>query len=219
MFDPTPLFSLRRLLVVGAVVVGATASAAGAVVPNPDGDPLPASAPLVTRPPDVQDAATAAALQTTPAGLKADGLRWQGIAKVYQGMQAAPDVVERYAATHQSGGRLAVPSTAASAPSRPPDITDTASTVGASAPDVFERYARVHADDPSSSTPSVSRPPDVADAALAVRYAPTASVQPNGFDWSDWAIGIGSGLGLALILGAAVLMGRQLRHRDHVQTA
>jgi hypothetical protein len=87
-------------------------------------------------------------------------------------MQAAPDVVERYVATHQFGGRLAVPSVSASA----------------------------------------TRPPDVSDTALAIRYGSTTSVQSNGFDWNDWAIGIGSGLGLALILGAAVLMGRQLRH-------
>jgi hypothetical protein len=168
----------RRLLVLGAVVAGLTASAAMAVpvVDPQDGGTADVAAP-VSRPPDIQDAA-AALHAPTAAGLKADGLRWQGIAQAYQGLQATPDVVERYAATHEFGGRLAVPSIASSA---------------------------------------ASRPPDVADTALAVRYGETTTVQANGFDWSDWAIGIGSGLGLALILGAAVLMGRQLRHP--VQTA
>jgi hypothetical protein len=78
---------------------------------------------------------------------------------------------------------------------------------------MVERYAAVHAQDVSSSSAGATRPPDVSDTALAVRYGSTASVsQSNGFDWNDWAIGIGSGLGLALILGAALLMGRQLRH-------
>jgi len=183
MTNPTPLIRLKHLLVVGAVVAGATASTAGAFIPQPDGDSVPASVQLV-RPPDVQDAAAAVAAsqQTTAAGLKADGMRLQGIARVYAQLgaaktQAAPDVVERYVATHQLGGSLAV-----------------------------------------KSTSEATRPPDVADTALVVRYAPTASVDSNGFDWNDWAIGIGSGLGLAFILGAALLMGRQLR-RHPMQTA
>ena len=175
----TYLTRCGKLLGLCAVVAGVTASAAMAVpVLDPQDTGTAAATAPVSRPPDVQDTATAM-YAPTAAGLKADGLRLQAIAKVYQSQQAAPDVVERYAATHQAGGPLAVP----------------------------------------SSSASVSRPPDVSDTALAVRYAPTASVQSNGFDWSDWAIGIGSGLGLALVLGAAVLMGRQLRHRDHVQTA
>jgi hypothetical protein len=183
MLNPTPLIRLKHLLVVGAVVAGATASTAGAFIPQPEGNSVPRGVQLVSRPPDVQDAAAAVAAtqQTTAAGLKADGMRLQGIAKVYAQLdaaktQAAPDVVERYVATHQLGG-LAV-----------------------------------------QSTSEATRPPDVTDTALAVRYAPTASVDSNGFDWNDWAIGIGSGLGLAFILGAALLMGRQLR-RHPVQAA
>ena len=64
-----------------------------------------------------------AAQHTTPAGLKADGLRLQGIAQVYQQKQAVPDVVERYAATHSGGGRLVVPQSVAP---RPPDVSDAA---------------------------------------------------------------------------------------------
>jgi hypothetical protein len=172
-----PLTRLGKLLALGAVVAGVGASAAMAIpVLDPQDTGTATAAVPVSRPPDVQD--TAKALYApTAAGLKADGLRLQGIAQAYQGQRAAPDVVERYVATHPSGVRLAMPSTSA----------------------------------------SPTRPPDVADTALAVQYAPTAIVQSNGFDWTDWAIGIGSGLALALILGAGVLMARQLRHP--VQTA
>jgi hypothetical protein len=183
-----PLNRFGRLVVLGAVVAGVTASAAVAipVVDPQDTGTTNLSAPA-SRPPDIQDAMTArhaaaaklnsgsTALHTTPAGLKADGLRWQGIAQVYQQKQAVPDVVERYAATHSGGGRLVVPESLA------------------------------------------PRPPDVSDAALAARYGSTATNQSSGFDWNDWAIGIGTGIGLALLLGAAFLMGRQLRHP--VQTA
>jgi hypothetical protein len=172
-----PLTRFGRLVALGAVVAGVTASAAVAIpiVDPQDGGTATVATP-VSRPPDVQDAATAVSAPTA-AGLKADGLRWQGIAKAYGQQQAPPDVVERYAAKYDVGGRLVLPSTAASA----------------------------------------TRPPDVSDTALAVRYGSASTVGSDGFDWSDWAIGIGSGLGLALLLGAAVLMGRQLRHR--VQTA
>lgn len=183
-----PLNRFGRLLVLGAVVAGVTASAAVAIpVVDPQDTGTANLAAPVSRPPDVQDAMTArhaaaaslssdsAALHTTPAGLKADGLRWQGIAQVYQQKQAVPDVVERYAATHATDAGLSAPASI------------------------------------------VSRPPDVSDAALAVRYGSTATAGSNGFDWNDWAIGIGTGIGLALLLGAAFLMGRQLRHP--VQTA
>jgi hypothetical protein len=167
-----PLTRFGQLVALGAVVAGVGASAAMAIpVYEPQDTGSATAAVPVSRPPDVQDTATAL-YAPTAAGLAADGMRLQGIAQAYQGQQAAPDVVERYAATHQFGGRLVVPSASA----------------------------------------SPTRPPDVADTALAVRYAPTASVQSSGFDWTDWAIGIGSGLGLALILGAGVLMARQLRH-------
>ena len=183
-----PLNRFGRVLVLGAVVAGVTASAAVAIpVVDPQDNGTANLATPVSRPPDVQDAMTArhaaaatlnsdsAAQHTTPAGLKADGLRWQGIAQVYQQKQAVPDVVERYAATHSGGGRLVVPQSLA------------------------------------------PRPPDVSDAALAARYGSTATAESSGFDWNDWAIGIGTGIGLALLLGAAFLMGRQLRHP--VQTA
>jgi hypothetical protein len=53
---------------------------------------------------------------------------------------------------------------------------------------------------------------DAAEAARAVSIS-----QSTGFDWGDWGIGIGSGMGFALFLGAALVTGRQRRHR--MQTA
>jgi hypothetical protein len=101
--------------------------------------------------------------------------------------------------------------------SRPPDVRDAASATTVAEADAFERYAAAHpfGTGLSSVSASASRPPDVDDTALAVRYGSVGSTT-NGFDWSDWAIGIGSGIGLALFLGGGLLMGRQLRHR--VQT-
>ncbi len=171
-----PLTSFGKLLVLGAVVAGVTASAAMAIpVVDPQDSGTAITAAPVSRPPDVQDAATAQNAPTA-AGLRADGQRLQGIAQAYGQLKAAPDVVERYAATHSSGSGLS-----------------------------------------PAPTASATRPPDVSDTALAVRYGSTSTVKSDGFDWNDWAIGIGSGLGLALLLGAALLMGRQLRHP--VQTA
>jgi hypothetical protein len=149
MTNSTSLSWLRRLLVLGVVVAGVTASTAGAV----------------GRPPDVQDTATA----------------------VLAGQISPPDVRDAALAT---------------------------TTV----PDAFERYAAAHPYglDPSLGTAARSRPPDVADAALAVQYGPS-ELTSSGFHWDDWAIGIGSGMGLALLLGGFFLMSRQLRHR--IQTA
>jgi hypothetical protein len=82
--------------------------------------------------------------------------------------------------------------------------------------DVFERYATAHpygtgVSQVTSST-FASRPPDVSDAAQAVRYGVSVD-QSSGFDWGDWAIGIGSGMGLILILGSGLVMAQQRRHR------
>jgi hypothetical protein len=130
MGSSTYLKWFRRLLILGAVVAGFTASAAGArldpgtppdvsdvafrlsVAPATDVARPPdvqdavgqastatadvferyasahpygfaeTSSQIVSTPPDVQDAASA--LHGTAQGLKADGLRWQGIAQAYQ---------------------------------------------------------------------------------------------------------------------------------------
>ena len=195
MYSSTYLNWFRRLLILGAAVAGLTASAAGAGINSrpPDvsdvASGLAMTSTSVSRPPDVRDAATslstaipdalgryvtahpygydsssselvssppdvqdaAAALHTTPEGLKADGLRWQGIAQVYQQQQSA------------------------AAPALRPD--DRAGPLGVGEP---------------TSVPASGG---------------------SGFDWSDWAIGIGTGLGLALLLGVGLMVGRQQRNR------
>jgi hypothetical protein len=101
----------------------------------------------------------------------------------------------------------------------PPDVRDVAATT-LSVPDVLERYATAHPYGAGLSSPTTStlavRPPDVRDAAEAARFVPVA--QPSsGFDWNDWAIGIGSGMGIALLLAGGLAAGLQRRHR--MQTA
>ncbi len=208
MKSSTYLTWLRRLIVLGAVVAGTVASTAGAVV---------------SRPPDVQDAA--AALHFTSAGLKADGLRLQGIAQVYKQVQSVsvPDVFERYATAHPYGSGLSSASTSTPV-SRPPDVGDAANAAQSTIVDRIIAQERGRQADvglfslglasPTSST-LVSRPPDVSDAAQAAGRVSFS--QSTGFDWGDYAIGIGSGIGLALILAAGLGMSLQRRHR--MQTA
>ena len=69
-------------------------------------------------------------------------------------------------------------------------------------PDVFERYASAH---PYGNGVSVSSTIE-------------SSSTSDGFNWSDWGIGIGMGAAIALLLGAGLIMGRQLKHRG-MQTA
>jgi hypothetical protein len=64
---------------------------------------------------------------------------------------------------------------------------------------------------PTSSTPVV-RPHDAVDSARAAQ-ARSVDQSSSGFDWGDYAIGIGSGMGLILILGSCLVVGRQRRHR------
>jgi hypothetical protein len=157
---------------------------AGAVVP---------AAGAVTRPPDVQH-----------------GLRLQGIAPAYQQLEsAAPDVFERYAATHPFGAGLSQ----IDAVSRPPDVRDVALGTSVAVPDVFERYAATHPNGSGLSTDAVSRPPDIADRALTVRNE-SKSQSASGFNWGDWAIGIGSGMGIVLLLGTGLVTSRQVRQRE-----
>ena len=228
----------RRLLILGAVVAtGAFASTAGAM--PQDAATTNSATTEVVRPPDVQDSATS--LYSTQAGLKADGLRLQGMAQVYRDLKATPDVFERYAAAHPFGQELSA--TSDLGVSRPPDVSDVAARASASTADVFERYAAAHpygqglsgttdtgitrppdvqdvassVGSSSSSETIISRPPDVQDAALAAQYSSTTG-QSDSFSWNDWGVGIGTGMGvLLLLLGIGFAMSRQ--HRHGVQTA
>ncbi|HZT46230.1 MAG TPA: hypothetical protein VFA24_08635 [Gaiellaceae bacterium] len=106
----------------------------------------------------------------------------------------------------------------ASAVGRPPDVQDAASATLAaqvSPPDVRDAALR-NGLRLSSVEAGVSRPPDISDAALSVQYG-SLPTSDTGFSWTDWAIGIGSGIGLALLLGGCALTSRQLRRR--IQTA
>jgi hypothetical protein len=191
MHTSTTLIRFRRLLVVSAVL-------AGAIVP---------AAAAIDRPPDVQDTAGAALVaQLSPPDVRDAALRTQN---------AAPDVLERYAASHPFGTALLSANFEAT---RPPDVRDAAAGSSVIVPDVIERYASAH---PYGGgllqQVSVPRPPDVTDAALTAQYGSgSISGSTSGFNWGDWAIGIGSGIGMALILGAG-LASRQVRQR--VRTA
>ena len=118
---------------------------------------------------------------------------------------------------------------------RPPDVRDASTAAKLVAPDAIERYAAAH---PygiglvTAATP-VGRPPDVQDAAGVAsgqghRSTPiTASLQSSasavragtagGFDWSDYGVGIGTGIGLVLLLAGGVAGFR--RRQESVQTA
>jgi hypothetical protein len=170
------LIWFRRLVVLGAVVAGVTASSAAAV-------------PML----DPQDTpATPATGHTTPLGLRADGLRWQAIAKAYQQSRQAPvpDVLERYAAAHPYGQGA---------------FARTLAT---------ERIVDDSFHDP---TPIVTPAGDrIVDDYF--RDAPTA-VAPNsggnGLDWGDFGIGAGVMLGLALLVSGLGLGAVAMRHRAH----
>ena len=130
--------------------------------------------------------------------------------------------------------------------SRPPDVSDVAARLSpttalglkadglryqaiaqaygesgkVAAPDAFERYASAHPYGlgvPSGTEAAVSRPPDVADAAFTAAQGGGSVIETSWFDWTDWAIGIGTGLGLVLLLGIGFVMSRQMRH--HPQPA
>ena len=192
MHTSTTLTRFRRLLVVGAVV-------AGAIVP---------AAAAVGRPPDVQDAASSNLIaQLSPPDVRDAALQTQ---------TAAPDVLERYAASHPFA---TAPLSANVEATRPPDIRDATAGSAVTIPDVIERYASAHPYASGlSQHVSVPRPPDVTDAALTAQYSsPSISGSTSGFNWGDWAIGIGSGIGMALLLGAGLITSRQLRQR--VRTA
>jgi hypothetical protein len=136
---------------------------------------------------------------------------------------------------------------AAGAVGRPPDVSDAASSLAGSyissppdvrdaakhlaVPDAFERYAASHSYGRGVSPPQQVGIPFYTPKMLAAHFSrearlyqprpsvPAVSDTPvaSGFDWSAWAIGLGSGIGLILALGGGLAMGRQWRHR--VQTA
>jgi hypothetical protein len=162
----------------------------GAVIAGTTGS----AAAAVGRPPDVRDAATVPA--------------------------AAPDVFERYALAHPYGSGLSTREV------QPPDIRDTAAAIAEPSPvdRIVAQERGRHGDvgllgpGPSTAQSSavVVRPPDVSDAAESAATASTG--RGDGFDWADYAIGIGSGIGFSLLLAGALGAGWQQR-RGRMQTA
>jgi hypothetical protein len=228
MYSSTYLNWFRRLLILGAVVAGLTASAAGAGIDSrpPDVSDVASGlfatpATIVSRPPDVQDAATSVSA-------------------------SAPDVFERYAAAHPYGFDV----TSSESVSRPPDITDTLLAATAVSPTesgqgpayslgpaLLEYQQGTGFFAPKNTTPeglkadglrwqgiaqaykqqSDSTPalrPDDRAGPLGVGEPTSAPVSSGpSFDWNDYAIGIGTGIGVALLLGVGLVVGRQYRHR------
>jgi hypothetical protein len=122
---------------------------------------------------------------------------------------AVPDVLERYAATHPFGTN-ALKSTQA---------TDR----------IVDDYFRdpSHPNRTAVSSPQQGGMPFYTPKMLAAHlnredrlYQPRSPVSAasetlvsDGFNWSDWAIGLGSGIALILALGGGLTIGRQRRHR------
>jgi len=192
----TYLRRFSRLLILGAAIAGATAAMAGAV----------------GRPPDVRDAANANATATVP-----DVFERYAAAHPYR--SSPPDVFERYAAAHPYGSGLSTPDV------EPPDIRDNAAAIAEPSPvdRIIAQESARHGDlavfGPGpfmvQSSSAVTRPPDVRDAAEAAETV--SASQGDGFDWGDYAIGIGSGIGLSLLLAGA--LGAGLQRRGRMQTA
>jgi hypothetical protein len=127
MYSSTYLSWFRRLLILGAVVAGLTASAAGARLDPGDGASAVSAnqASSVSRPPDVSDAASAvsanqASFVSRPPDVQDAA---DSVSAVY------PDVFERYAAAHPYGVDLASTELLAS----PPDVQDAATKLHATA--------------------------------------------------------------------------------------
>ena len=164
MKSSTRLLRLTQTLILGAVVAGTAATVANAL-------------PVV----DVGDAVGTQSNVSTQQGVKADGLRLQGIAHAYQQSQAGSFSTSQ--GLRADGLRLQ--GIAHAYPQSQPAL------------DVLERFAASHPYGAGLRTVS-----------------PTSSSR---FDWGDYAIGIGSGMGLILVLAGGLAMGLHRRHS--VQTA
>jgi hypothetical protein len=79
----------RRLLILGAVVAGLSASAAAARVDPGLPDVTSSMSAMPTAIWEHQLHSPGTSQYPTAAGLKADGLRWQGIARVYEQQSAS----------------------------------------------------------------------------------------------------------------------------------
>jgi hypothetical protein len=206
----------RRLVVLGAVVAGVTASSAAAIPllePQDTGaNPVVSNTtPLGLRADGLRWQAIASAYQqshqgvshSTALGLRADGLRWQAIAKAYQDSRQAPvpDVFERYAAAHPYGAGVHPLQRRGMGDFRP--VTQALGT---------ERIV----DDSFRDSAPIVTPAGERIVDDSFRDPPTVVASPtggNGLDWADFGIGAGAMLGLALLVSGLGLGALAMRHR------
>ena len=225
MYPSTYLSWFRRLLILGAVAAGLTASAAGARL-DPGTPPdvsdvasaLSTPAMIVSRPPDVRDAASSVNV-------------------------AAPDVFERYAAAHPYGSGLS----SSDFVSTPPDVQDAMTALhttpeglkadGLRLQGIARTYTQLQSSDTASQSTSPTWEHQLHSPFTASQYPTPEGLKADGlryqgiarvyeqlqsnvpvsgssdFAWSDWAIGVGAGIGIALLLGIGLVVGRQQHHR------
>ena len=120
------------------------------------------------------------ALHTTPEGLKADGMRLQGIARTYMQLQS-----------QDTGSQSTYPTWAHQLHS-PVTASQYPTAAGLKADGLrYQGIARVY--EQLQSNVPVSGGSD--------------------FGWSDWAISVGAGIGIALLLGIGLMVGRKQHHR------
>jgi hypothetical protein len=207
----------RRLIVLGAVIAGATAASAGAMVPTDGGGStaVQGSTALGLKADGMRLQGIAQVYKSlsndsfpTAQGLRAEGQRLTGIAHVYQTLQpvAVPDVLERYAAAHPYGaGTAAAVGTERIVDDSFRDPTPIATPAG-------DRIVDDSFRDPAPIvTPAGDRLVDD-----YFRDAPTVVASPtsgNGLDWEDFGIGAGAMLGLGLLATCLGLGAVAMRHR------
>ena len=99
---PIPSHGFRKTGNFGAVIAGVTASAAAAIPSSIAPGQRHHHRRGVRLAPARRPGRGDGAVHPDGGRAQGDGLRWQGIAKAYGQLQAIPDVVERYAATHST---------------------------------------------------------------------------------------------------------------------
>ena len=140
----------------------------------------------------VLGAVVAGTAASTAGALVTDVRDSGGSAQAYKQSQAAPDVLERFVIAHPYGIRPVPDAIERFATAHPYGLQPV--------PDVLERFSTAHPYGAGLSSGTQS-----------------ALSQSSGFDWADYGIGIGSGMGVILVLAAGLAMGWQRRHR--MQTA
>jgi len=188
---PNYLIWFRRLVVLGGGRISKTKTAAGAV-------------PML----DPQDTPSTSG-HTTPLGLRADGLRWQAIAKAYQDSRQAPvpDVFERYAAAHPYGAGVQPVQRRGLGDFRP--VTPAAGVTQAVGTDRI-------VDDSFRDSAPIATPAGERSVDDSFRDSPSVVASPtsgNGLDWGDFGIGAGAMFGLALLVSGLGLGALAMRHR------